>query len=324
MGAGRFVCVALPFGLTVASLICLLITLLAGITNKNLDMFEVTPKNMSISSDALTNIANAATKRDIGLGASISSALNGDSSANFTASSFNLADTYKVYLWNYCSQTGEKTNCTKAKFDWASESLNVTAINEKASAISMASTGKTATLPKDVTTALKAFVKVSKWTQVVYIIAFILTVLTLITGLFGFCSRGGSCITYFVSGLATTAIIIASTMATVSSAVVVGAVKTTSKAYGVKAKLMTPFLSITWLAAAFSIGAGLFWLFTICCCKSESRGNKRNSEKFAPSSYQPLHDNNTAYQGQQQGVYNPQAHQPARGAGYEPYSHSAV
>jgi len=325
MGFGRFVCVALPFGLTIASLVCTLIVMLSGITNHNLDMFEVNTKNLSISSSSLKNFENEV-KRDLSLSHLTSAALNGkiDSGVNFTAADLGLADSYKVFMWNYCSTTGSNTTCTKAKFDWAHSSLNTTAINEKAQATSSA-IGQNATLPKDVTNALKTYATVSKWTQVVYIIAFIITVLELVVGLFGFCSRAGSCVTYLVSGLATTAIISASILATASSAVVVAAVQSTSKAYGVKASIQTGFLSVTWLAVAFSIGAGLFWLFSICCCKAEHRNNKKGGEKFIPTgSYQPIHDPHTAYQGQQHGIYDAGAQKPIRGGGYEPYSHAAV
>jgi len=330
MGVGRFLCVALPFALTVASLICILVAMLAGVTNKQLDMFEVKTANLSISSSSLKNFENTVTRR--GVGGLTATALNGvntatgaDAAANFTAASFGLADSYQVYLFKYCSTTGSKTTCTKAKYNWAATAINTTELNEKAAAVSLAATGVSAKLPKDITAALKTFAKVSKWTQVVYIISLVLAVLTLVTGLFGFCSRGGSCITYFVIGFATTAIAIASIMATVSSGIVVAAVETTSKTYGVKANMDTGFLGFTWLAVAFSLGAGLFWMFSICCCKANDRKAKNNGEKFAPtSSYQPLHDQhaNTSYQGQQQGIYNPQHTKVAHGAGYEPYSHA--
>lgn len=319
MGFGRFVCVALPFGLTIASLVTILVVMLSGITSHNLDMFEVKTQNLSISSSSLKNFENEITKRN--LGHLTSAALNGAAAngVNFTASDLGLADSYKVYMWNYCSTSGSNTTCSKAKFNWAHSSLNVTDINAKAEA----ATGQNVTLPKDVTNALKTYGTISKWTQVVYIIALVLAVLELVVGLFGFCSRAGSCITYFISGLATTAIIGASILATASSAVVVAAVKSTTKAYGVKATIETGFLSVTWLAVAFSVGAGLFWMFSMCCCKSERGSNNKGGEKFAPNgSYQPLHDPNTAYQGQQTGIYNQQ--KPVYGAGYEPYSHAAV
>jgi len=317
MGAGRFVCVALPFGLTIMSLVCLLIVMLNGITNKNLNMFEVKPQNLSISASNLANIEKAFHLSDT------DSIKN---SKNFTAKDLGLADDYKVYMWNYCSETGDNKNCSKAKFDWAHDSLNITAINEKA----RSSSGiNNATLPKDITNSLKAFATVNKWTQVVYIIAFLLTVLELIVGIFGFFSRLGSCATYIVSGFATVAVIAASGLATTCSVIVVAAVNSTARSYGVKAKLNTGFLSLTWIACAFSIGAGLFWAFSMCCCKAEHH-KKPAGEKFRAgqnSAYTPLHDPNMAYQGQgqqSQGVYNMQHQKPMHGAGYEPYSHAAV
>jgi len=352
MGFGRFLCVALPFALTLLSILCILISMLSGVTgNHTLEMFDINTKNLSISSSSLHNLANELKKRgadaepeaeadaepaNTSLGKLTSEALENDAAstvtaaiggANFSAAQLGLADSYKVFMWNFCSTTGSKSNCTKAKFNWASHSLNVTALNEKASTISLAATGVNATFPKEITTALKTYIVVSKWTQIVYSIAFVLSVITLISGLFGFCSRAGSCFTYFLSGLATTAIIVASLMATLSAAVVVAAIKASAHSFKVTASINRNYLSVTWLAVAFSIGSGLFWLFSVCCCKAEHRHNdKRQSQKFGPSSYTPIHDPSapTAYgHQQQQGMtYNHQM--KPTGAGYEPYTHANV
>ena len=68
MGVGRVLCVGLPFGLTIASLICLLIVMLAGITDKNLDMFQVKTQNTAIGrADAESGLRM--TKTPDGLGA---------------------------------------------------------------------------------------------------------------------------------------------------------------------------------------------------------------------------------------------------------------
>jgi hypothetical protein len=351
MGFGRFVCVAVPFGLTLASIVCILIAMLAGVTDKNLDMFEIKTQNLSISSSSLQNLANEITKRSpephysdlttsaLNSGSSaVDSAISGD---NITAAELGLADLYKVSLWGYCSQTaGSKSNCTKAKFDWASSALNTTAIETLTS-----TTGVTVNFPKEIKGALKTYAVVSKWTEVVYIIAIITAAVELIFGLFGFCSRAGSCCTFILSGISTTAIIAASIMATAQSSIVTGAVLSVSKAYGVKASLNTGFLAVTWLAVAFSIGAGLFWMFSICCCANDHHSNKRSnrrskgddSEKLIPTgAYQrvedPHHFNNGAYAGQQNGAYNGQEYgvpmtnvKPTRGNGaYEPYSHTAI
>jgi hypothetical protein len=371
MGAGRFVCVALPLGLTIGSIVCLLIAMLAGITDKNLSMFEIKTQNLSISSSSLENLVDLATRdvspiqllsRDIDineLGGDLLDAAKGAGTAaidgaNITAKDLGLADYYKVSLWGYCSWTGGKRTCTKAKFDWARTELNTSSLENIAS-----DNGLKVKLPKEISSALKTFTIVSKWTQVVYIIAIIAAAVELVFGLFAICSRIGSCCTFIVSSIATTAIMAASILATVQSSVVVGAVKSTARAYNVGGSINTSFLAITWLAVAFSMAAGLFWLFTMCCCAADHKskksssskgagkkgfmgfGGKRGSrngdtEKLIPTgSYQRVGDDHSGYHGQQHGVYNngheygvpmhnvkPQA-RGGNGA-YEPYAHTAV
>jgi len=336
MGVGRFVCVALPFGLTIASLISILIVMLAGVTNHNLDMFEVNTKNLSISSNSLANLENLVTKRfNADLSHLTTAALTGN---NITAADLGLADSYKVSLFNYCYQTGTNTTCTKAKFNWAASALNTTAIEKLASTTA----GVTVTLPKELTGSLHTFTVVSKWTEVVYIIAFVTCVAELIVGLFGFCSRIGSCCTFLISGISTVAIVAASIMATIQTSVVVGAIDSVAKAYGVHSSINTSFLATTWIAAAFSIGGGLFWMFSMCCCAADhhKHSNRRSragdTEKLIPTgSYQRVGepaDHFHPYAGQQQGVYAPQQpygvpsnNKPIRGNGaYEPYAHAAI
>jgi len=342
--------------------------MLAGISNKSLDMFEIKTQNLSISSSSLSNLVDL-TKRSPIPGDSLSaltiagqspnpstpsdslSALtiagqspNPGSSDNITASALGLADSYKVSLWNYCATTGSNTNCTKAKFDWAATTLNTSTVEATASSL----TGTTVRLPSELRAALKTFKTFSKWTEVVYIMAFFTCVAELFLGLFGFCSRAGSCLTFIISGVSTLTIIIASIMATVQSSLVIAAVKASARSYGVKGSINTSYLATTWLAAAFSVGAGMFWMLTICCCAADHSGNsKRKSrgaddhEKLIPTgAYQRVDDNNhfnQGYAGQQHGIYNPQQSTEygvpmhnvkpmARGGNgaYEPYSHTAI
>jgi hypothetical protein len=344
MGAGRFVCVAVPFGLTLASLVCILIAMLSGVTNKDLDMFEVKTQNLSISSSSLANLENLVFRRawpplltTTALEQQAAAAAGGN---NITAADLGLADSYKVSLFTYCSQTGSKNNCTAMKFDWASSALNTTALETLASKTS----GVTVTLPKELKTSLKTFVAVSKWTQVVYLIALVTCAIELFFGIFAICSRAGSCLTFLVAGLATTTIIAASIMGTVQSAIVTGAIQGAAKAYGVHASINTGYLAVTWIAAAFSIAAGMVWSFTICCCASEHNSNKSrrsrgfgDTEKLVPTgAYQRVEDphqfnNAGAYQGQEQGIYHGQQYgvpmnnvKQQRGNAYEPYAHTAI
>ena len=308
----------------------------AGVTNKNLDLFQVNTQNLSISSSSLSNLESLLKREDHFSSLTIA-ALTGSASTsttvNITAADLGLADLYKVSLWAYCSETGSNTTCTKAKFNWAATALNTTAIQD----LAVATSGVNFTLPKTLTTSLETFTVVNKWTEVVYIIAFVSCVVEIFFGIFAICSRAGSCLTFLVSGLSTVSIVAASIMSTVLGSITVGSIDSVAKAYGVKASLNTSFLATTWIAAAFSIAGGLFWMFTICCCaadhhsKKSSRRSRGDAEKLIPSgAYQRVED--THYAGQQSGIYNQQAFavptpnvKPQRGNGaYEPYSHAAI
>src|ERR1700712_2154340 len=99
MGAGRFVCVAVPFGLTLASLVCILISMLAGVTNKDLDMFTIKTQNLSISASSLANLEHIV-KREPAFGHGLNSAAleaqaTASSANNITAADLGLADSYK-------------------------------------------------------------------------------------------------------------------------------------------------------------------------------------------------------------------------------------
>lgn len=331
--------------------------MLAGVTNKDLQMFTVNTANLSISSSSLTNLESLISRRDSAhFSSSITTALNqaatseSSSSINITASDLGLADSYRVTLWNYCSVTGSNVTCTKPAFNWAASALNTSSLSSLASS----TTGITVTLPTEVTTALKTFTTVEKWTEVVYIIAIVATAIELVLGFFAMCSRVGSCCTFLLSGFSTVAIIAASIMATILSSTVVGSIDSVAKAYGVKSSINTHFLSVTWLAVAFSLASGLFWMFTICCCASDhasrnksakkpwgrNRGQSDDAEKMIPvGAYQRVGEPETSYAGQQHGIYNqqPAAHpqgqygvpmhnmRPQRSQqGYEPYSHTAI
>ncbi|CAG8960452.1 hypothetical protein HYFRA_00008171 [Hymenoscyphus fraxineus] len=326
MGVGRFMCVALPAALTTASLVCIMIAMLAGITNKSLDMFELETKNLSVSTSTLLNIVDLASNRGPGLGAQTVAA-QGPTPGNITAAALGLADSYKVNLWNYCKTNGTETNCTDSKFNWAEEATNVTEMREQ---VRIMTNYNNASLPQELKGALKTFQKVHKWTSVVYIIAIISAAITLFFGIFAIFSQGASCLTYLVSGVASTSVFIASLMATIESSVVVSAIKGVEKSYNVKAHLNTSWLATTWLAVAFSLGAGMFWLASVCCCgTSSSKKNRRSgdNEKLIPTGQYHRVDDNTAYNNGA-GAFASGGMQPKpvayKNGAYEPYSHAAI
>ncbi|KAJ2979060.1 hypothetical protein NUW58_g7302 [Xylaria curta] len=353
MGVGRYFCVALPFILTVASIIAALIVGLSGVTSNDLYLFRIDVTNLTIDATQLQGLVNNATslvsgksaediandiKGNVGnvgndvtdkvkevVGRSplqwhdpnllnakaegdvVTDVANALGGAKITASDIGLAYVYDFTLWGYCTtpQDGNK-NCTKARFDWASQELDLEWVDRLTKVA-----GLNVTLPKELDDALNAYKTITKWTQVVFIIAIVALGLELLVGLFTACSRAVSCVTWIISGFATAAIIAAAILLTVTGSVVTGAVLAVSQHYGVKANLNQTFLGVLWVSVAFAIGAGLFWLFSICCCKPENRpyvGSSRSrhsdTEKLVPNgSYAPLGDNrNSAYGGYNYGA----------------------
>lgn len=336
--------VPVPYVLTVASFICILIVLLTGITKSSTDisLFKIDTKNFSISGSTLSSIA-ARGSQDVseltrlataGSSTSASTTVNDIlSSINVTASDIGLADYYTVTLWTYCGTLGSTTTCSKPQFNWAANATNLTALTD----LAQKTAGSSITVPKEVTQALKTFSVSMEWAEILYIIAAVATVIELIVGLFALCSRAGSCFTSCVSGISTTVIVAASILSTVMSSIVIGIINKEGNKYGITAHLETSFLAVTWLAAALSIVAGMFWFISICCCSGSTGrrqprgkgpdvmntpyvGYERVNDPFQPADYgagQQSGIKHMGYGGPMAQVTGPRQTPGA----YEPYSH---
>ncbi|ATY59177.1 integral membrane protein [Cordyceps militaris CM01] len=348
MAVGRALCVALPLLLTIASLAALLYATLAGVAHHNTFMFKLDTTNLTLDRQGIENIAKSAgvDVSSIGkdLGVDIDSLLNkATGGTNVTAKELNLDYVFEVDLWGFCYTKDSKRNCTKAQFDWASSTLNDTYLKNFGT-----EAGVTIPLPKEIQGSIKAFRTMMKVTEIVFIAANIMLGVELLIGILASCSRVVSCLTWLLSCITTVVVFAAAGLATGVSAAVVGAVEATAKVYGVKGGIQTSFLAAVWIGAAFALGANLFWVFTICCCKPDhgrarsvrNRDSYGDGEKLMPSrNYAPLGTDHemTGFQQQhapQHTGYNNSAYfngQPARhpaGNGrsdlaYEPYSHRA-
>lgn len=331
---GRFVCVLMPFLLTLASLIALLIAGLAGVADKSLYMFQVNTTDLSISPLSVDNILsnagiNLRSSEEGALGSAIESR-QAPKVNNITAADLNLHKLYDVHLWGYCyiPQNGGGRQCTKPAFNWATNVLNTTT-GDIESLLTV--TGQNVALPKEIKDAVRVFGTVSRWTQIVFVIAYVALGVELLLGIFANCSRIFSCVTWLVAMVATSAVCASAALSTATAVVVVGAVEGTAKFYGVDASFNTRFLVAVWLAAAFALAAGLFWLFTICCCKPDHSSRRgKDSEKFLPSSngsYQRLSGPQGGYPapaGYHAGYPQPYASPQHHAGAYEPYSHARV
>ncbi|SPO02315.1 uncharacterized protein DNG_04988 [Cephalotrichum gorgonifer] len=360
---GRLVCVSVPFVLTVLSLIALLIPALAGVSNKSLYSFRVDLSGFSISPDSVTSLV---TRRDIfdtlgGLGDDISNSLdnlpdnlsdyikeklgdgvgtavdgavsaNGGSGQNITLGDIGLYEVYEISVWGYCSETANGTDrsCTKPKMNWAND-MNATFLHELSDAF-VDTFGEGSEIPDEVFDALDVFKRVSRWTQIVFIVALAALGLQVVIGLFSVCTRIASCLCFLIAGISSAATIAAASLATATSSVVVGVIESTESLAGAKGKINTTFLALVWISVAFALAAGATWLVTICCCapdKSSRRSKHADGEKgFHSSSYIPLKDPNEPYHngGARNSYYN-SSHptpNPRSDLAYEPYSHRST
>jgi hypothetical protein len=100
-------------------------------------------------------------------------------------------------------------------------------------------------------------------------------------------------------------------------ALLAGVFESVLKPYNIKATLGKQMLSVVWLAVAFGMASGLFWLFSVCCCSGKSAHKKVSVEK-TPYTYErvaspafPVHGQHTGYVG---GAGHAQT-----GTAYEPF-----
>ncbi|KAL8381382.1 hypothetical protein RB595_005581 [Gaeumannomyces hyphopodioides] len=331
---GRYICVALPFLLTLASLISLLIAGLAGaVGNKDgLYIFRVNLTELQVQPNVLGSLVGRSPEPLPQAAPLIAAATShqqkqANQAGNITAADLGLHKIYDINLWGYCftPQSGDRS-CLEPKFNWAETEVNNTIGNIKKLA-SVA--GKSVTLPKTMEDALKSFGNVIRWTEIVFIIAALGLGVALLLGVISNCSRAVSCLTWVVSGVASAAVCGFASLATATATIVVGTAESTAKIYGVRSNFNTQFLAVAWISVAFALAAGFFWLLTICCCKPESRRRSSDSEKHVPvGAYSPLNENQTGAFQNNSGYYNNQYGAPRHPQGgrgdtaYEPYSHN--
>jgi hypothetical protein len=353
MAIGRYFCVALPFILTAISIVCMLVAGLTGVVNNGLYLFRVDVSNLNIDPNMLSDVVNGidgAVDRINSLGRRqdsvtdwantdiIDDVVNGATGSDVTGAQgadlnditeaeLGIGKVYDVNLWGFCATWQDDShNCTGPQFNWAQGQLNAEEFTNRFNQLADINV----TIAPQIQSGLDAFIAVSRWTQIVYVIAMLSLGLELIVGLFTACSRGVSCVTWLISGVATLATIGAAAMMSATGGVVLGAVGASLSAHGASASMNRQFLAAIWIGAACAMGASLFWLFSICCCKPEKRPYKKkgakgskhadDTEKFLPTgSYQPIGDHHS------QSSYNYGA--PRRGGArsdlaYEPFSHT--
>ncbi|KAI9838747.1 MAG: hypothetical protein M1837_002345 [Sclerophora amabilis] len=312
--AARFACIFLPMAMTLASLICIIIVGVGG-TNKGSK-----PITSLYFFKADTSELNAGAGLDLVPGTDVDNdVLKQGLDAGKNA--VDLKDIYTVSLWNYCagSETEggayEVEKCSKRKTAFWFNPLEVWGLEDTPAAEAF---------PKELDKGLKTYQKVSGWMFWAYVIAFVATIVEIVVGIFAVCSRWGSLATTIVSTVSSLFIFAASCTATVLFSALLGSFETYLKDYGIKGSLGKQMFVTTWLATAFSFGAGIFWLVSTCCVSGRSDKKKTKVERTpytyervaSPYMGQPAHSSSTGPSSMPM--------RPLQNPAYEPYRRDHV
>ena len=320
--AGRFACIITPMALTFASLICILLVGLGG-TNKNdhnlnnLYFFRADTSNVTSSLSVDLPIPDSSIANNL-IGQGLKDA----------EGKVSLKDFYTVALWGYCDGSkGNSSNGNASQVDFCSKPVSEFYFNF----IDVWGLNNTVAkdFPKELQGALNTYKTVSKWMYIAYVIAFVATCVELVVGFFAIFSRWGSFATTIASGVSSLFILAASATATALFLSLEGTVNTVFKAYGIHGSLGHSIFVTTWLAVAFSWAAGLFWVFSTCCCSGRSNNSHRNGARGdkGPYNYERVASPYMSHPGNATGPagHNPAMYKaPGPASAYEPYRQTYV
>ena len=289
--------------LTLASLICIVIVMIGQLSTKDnkapstalgrdLYFFKADTSGFTADTD---NVLDHLPK-NVNIDNNLLQALQG------AASSKELKDFYQVGLWSYCEgdkddKTGKETItfCSASKSNFWFDPFSVWELKD---------TSAQKVLGEDLQKGLNTYKKVSGWMIWSFGLALILSAAEFIIGFFAIFSRWGSLVTTIVSTAQTVFILAAAATATAVYGVLVGVFESVLKPYNIKATLGKQMLSVVWLAVAFGLASGLFWLFSVCCCSGKSAHKKVSVEKtpytyerVASPAFPAQHGQSTGYVG---------------------------
>ncbi|KAK4940433.1 hypothetical protein LTR10_019416 [Elasticomyces elasticus] len=327
---GRVCCITAPFLLSIAVLVCLVLVFIAGTYDRNdtvddLYFLKIDLTNLTLSSSA--NIADT-------LDGANSTALGG--ALETAKQSLGMKDYYTIYMRSYCSWNGNDTyaNCTDPTAYFWFNPVSVWGLN---------STGESVDdlLPKSFRDGLSAYHAASKAIFYLYVFALSAAAVTLVVGISAIFSRWGSFFTTFCAAAMALMMIGASVTVTAVYIILKGALNDAlKKDYGIVSTIGTKVLSVTWIGTAFAVGAGFFWLLSVCCCSGRSPYHKNRDEArrtraektpytyervgspyLGPSDHQsvPLHTMGAA-----PGFQQPLQHHQHQQTAYEPFRPQVV
>jgi hypothetical protein len=254
----RVFCVGLPLVLTFGAFLLIFVPVLYGFNNPDFYVFRLDTEDLSLSPSSIQDVPDKLVSLDS------KNPLSLLGLENITATKLQLADTYSVNLFGYCTvESNNKTfSCGGHKFDWASDVLTITS----SGALTFPE-GLTVTLPDKLAHIVKSFEQVSKFTQIVTALAIFGLVAEIAVGIRAICSRVSSCLAWVLAVLVSAFVGVAAALTTVQAAFVVGAVKATREWHGADGQINGGYLATIWISFGFHLAASWLWLFPTCCCR---------------------------------------------------------
>ncbi|KIX00446.1 uncharacterized protein Z518_10585 [Rhinocladiella mackenziei CBS 650.93] len=268
VNAGRVCCITAPFLLSIGVLICLVLVFLAGTFDRNKTVDDLYFLKIDLTNLTLSSSANLLDDLSGGNTTILGGALEA------AKQSLGMKDYYTIYLRSYCSWNGDDTyaNCTDPEAYFWFNPINIWGLNNTGVPVDDY-------LPQTFRDGLDAYHAASKALFYLYVFALSAACVTILVGFSAIFSRWGSFFTTFCASAMAILILGASITATAVYIVLRTALNETLKDdYGIESSIGTSVLSVTWIGTALALGAGFFWLLSVCCCSGRSPYNPGNRE----------------------------------------------
>ncbi|ORY87782.1 actin cortical patch SUR7/pH-response regulator pali [Protomyces lactucae-debilis] len=201
---------------------------------------------------------------------------------NSVASQLGLMDYYQAALWTYCSGPSKNgsfespTRCTPSSTSFWFNPVQI--IQDDLYV------GNVITIPQDIQDDLDLVKTAYAWLKPICIVACVFSFLAILAILPAYRSRWGSFFATIISFVAALFSVGQAVVATVLFSIFSSVINDNLPDLNVKASLGTPMFVLAWLSAGFSLVAFIFVLFTLCCCKPETRRTREYRDKSAPRS----------------------------------------
>lgn len=279
---GRFACIFTPMVFTICSLGLLIAVGLGGTNQNNAGLNRLWFFRANTSDFHIDTTIN-------GLPKELTDLLNSTNSP--AVNTADVKDFYHISLWNYCSgdfgnnNTANASNandhvtfCSPRKSNFWFNPVEIWGLNA-----TVAST----MFGNQLNNGLKAYQTVTKWMTIAYIVATVATAVEILVGFLALFSRWGSLTTTIVSFVSSTFLIGFALTATILFATLTGTFNTALKIYNIHASVGHDIFVLIWLSVAFSWAAGIFWLFSSCCCSGRADKIKGYNEKASKPGQKP-------------------------------------